>query len=135
MLTKAVFRKAEVGRMPNEHGLPPYTSKNAKTGLYQYYRRPPSKVKGSAFVRSYGSKDKKVVWLKYPKIQAEAEAYFSRLISGRALTDREIEQIILRHPMVDAMIGAPRSIPKQRFQAGLGTSNTVNSIGVHIASA
>jgi integrase len=62
------------------------------------------------FTRAFGTKDKKVVAVNYGTIHAEAEAYFARLISGRSLTDREIEQIILRHPMADAMVTSPRSI-------------------------
>ena len=79
-----------MGRLPLENGLPQYVSKHAKSGLYQYYRRPPKGVAGSAFTRSFGTKDRKIVWQKWPAIHAEAEKYFERLITGRALTDQEL---------------------------------------------
>src|SRR4026209_1903416 len=97
--------------MPAENGLPPYVSKHAKSGAYQYYRRPPKGVVGSAFVRSFKSKDRKTVMQRYAAIHDEAEKHFERLRSGRSLTDREIELIVLAHPMADAMIASPRSIP------------------------
>ena len=96
-----------MGRIPLENGLPPYTSRHSKTKLYRYFRRPPKGVKGRPYVRSYGTKDRKIVWEKFPTVHAGAEKYFDWLRSGRSLTDREIEQILL----ADAMISAPRSIP------------------------
>jgi len=77
--------------MPAENGLPQYVSKNARSGFYQYYRRPPTGVAGSAFVRSFGSKDRKAVREKYAAIHAEAEVYFARLISGRAIPDFDLK--------------------------------------------
>lgn len=77
--------------MPAENGLPQYVSKNARSGFYQNYRRPPVGVSGAAFVRSFGSKDRKTVSQKYAAIHAEAEAYFERLIKGRPLTDDELK--------------------------------------------
>ena len=100
-----------MGRQAVERGLPQYVSKNARSGSYQYYRRPPTGVKGAAFVRGFRTKDRKVVWQKWPALHAEAEKYFERLISGRSLTDREIEQIVLSHPLADAMVQSPQSIP------------------------
>ena len=73
--------------MPAENGLPPYTSKHPTTGLYRYFRRPPTGVAGSVFSRSYGTKDRKTVWSKYPAIHAEAEANFERLRTGRSVSD------------------------------------------------
>jgi integrase len=77
--------------MPAENGLPQYVSKHARTGIYQYYRRPPKGVTGSAFVRSFGSKDRKAVMSQYAAIHAEAEAYFARLTSGRIVPDGDLK--------------------------------------------
>jgi integrase len=97
--------------MPTENGLPPYVSKHPKTKLYRYFRRPPKGLVGAVFVRSFGTKDRKVVWEKWPAIHAEAEKYFERLRTGRSLTDREIELIVLSLPMTEAMFELPQSIP------------------------
>jgi integrase len=82
-----------MGRQPVENGLPQYVSKNARSGSYQYYRRPPQAVKGAAFVRSFRSKDRKAVNLQYAAIHAEAEAYFDRLISGRTISDQVLNAL------------------------------------------
>lgn len=74
--------------MSVENGLPQYVSKHPKTKIYRYFRRPSKGVTGSAFVRSFGSKDCKAVHSKYAAIHAEAETYFDRLATGRALTDQ-----------------------------------------------
>ena len=55
-----------MGRMPTENGLPQYVSKDAKTGNYQYFRRPPKTVAGAAFTRSFGTKDTVRVFLPIP---------------------------------------------------------------------
>jgi integrase len=47
-------------------------------------------VTGSAFVRSFGSKDRKTVAQRYAAIHTEAEAHFFALISGRAMTDQDL---------------------------------------------
>jgi hypothetical protein len=62
-----------VGRMPTENGLPQYVSKHARTRLYQYYRRPPKGIAGAAFIRSFGSNDRKTVSQKYAAIHDEAD--------------------------------------------------------------
>lgn len=77
--------------MPAENGLPQYVSKNARSGFYQYYRVAPTGVAGSAFVRSFGSKDRRAIREKYATIHAEAEVYFARLISGRAIPDFDLK--------------------------------------------
>ncbi|MCX7365203.1 MAG: hypothetical protein NTV97_25695 [Alphaproteobacteria bacterium] len=61
--------------------------------MYQYYRRPPKGVAGSAFVRSFRSKDRKTVSQKYAAIHDEAEKYFERLVSGRQETDEGLMDI------------------------------------------
>ncbi len=92
-----------MGRMPAENGLPQYVSKHARTGLYQYYRRPPTGVKGAAFWRSFGSKDRKVVSRDYSRIHAEAETYFDRLVTGRALNDQELFRLAMTHDNLDTL--------------------------------
>lgn len=80
-----------MGRLPVENGLPAYVSKHSKSKILRYFRRPPTGVEGSAFIRSFKTKDRKVMLLKYGPVHAEAEEYFARLISGRTLSDQEIE--------------------------------------------
>ena len=80
--------------MPAENGLPQYVSRRGRNGPYQYYRRPPTGVVGAAFVRSFRTKDRKVMLAKYAEIHAEAEVYFERLISGRRLSDEELIDIL-----------------------------------------
>jgi integrase len=94
--------------MPAENGLPQYVSKHARTGLYQYYRRPPTGVAGAAFARSFGSKDRKTVYQKYAAIHAEAEAYFERLISGRTVPDQDID--VLASSLMGPLRANPRGI-------------------------
>ena len=89
--------------MPVEHGLPLYVSKNARSGFYQYYRRPPKGVSGAAFVRSFGSKDRKTVVHDYSRIHAEAETYFDRLITGRAMNDQELFRLAMTHDNLDTL--------------------------------
>jgi integrase len=86
-----------------ENGFPPYVSRSAKTGNLQYYRRPPTGVKGSAFVRAFGTKDRAVMLVKYSPVHAEAEAYFERLRTGRTLTDQELLVLTATHKNLDAM--------------------------------
>jgi integrase len=76
-----------------EHGLPPYVSKT-DTGIYRYFRRPPRGIKGKPFIRSFRTKDKKIVMQKYAAVHAEAEKYFEQLISGRRLTDDDLIQMV-----------------------------------------
>jgi hypothetical protein len=80
--------------MPAENGLPQYVSRRGRNGPYQYYRRPPTGVVGAAFVRSFRTKDRKVMLAKYAAIHAEAEVYFERLISGRRLSDEELIRLV-----------------------------------------
>lgn len=89
--------------MPAENGLPQYVSRHAKTGLYQYYRRPPTGLKCPAFVRSFGTKDRKVMMAKYAAVHAEAEAYFERHRTGRTLTDQELFGIAMTHKNLDSL--------------------------------
>ena len=79
--------------MPAENGLPQYVSKHAKPGLYKYYRRPPTGLKCPAFVRSFGTKDRKVMMSMYAAIYTEAEAHFERHRTGLTMTEREIAKI------------------------------------------
>jgi integrase len=106
VLTIARFRKAEVGRMPAENGLPQYVSRRGRNGPYQYYRRPPTGVVGAAFVRSFRTKDRKVMLAKYAAIHAEAEVYFDRLISGRQLSDEELIQLVGTRQNAEALFKA-----------------------------
>jgi integrase len=95
-----------VGRMPAENGLPQYVSKHARTGLYQYYRRPPKGVVGAAFVRSFGSKDRKTVHQKYAAIHDEAEEYFEPLIAGRTISDEQLLLMaVTMYPHLDRATG------------------------------
>jgi len=80
--------------MPAENGLPQYVSRRGRNGPYQYYRRPATGVVGAAFVRSFRTKDRKVMLAKYAAIHAEAEVYFERLISGRRLSDEELIRLV-----------------------------------------
>ncbi|MDI1285882.1 MAG: tyrosine-type recombinase/integrase [Reyranella sp.] len=96
--------------MPTENGLPQYVSRDDKSKNYQYYRRPPTGVKGAAFSRSFKTKDRRVMMAAYAAVHAEAEKHIARLISGRALTDSEIEKIVLTLPMAEAMFKSPRAI-------------------------
>ena len=91
-----------------ENGLPPYVSKHPKTKIYRYFRRPPKGVVGKAFSRSFGTKDRKVVWQKYAAIHAEAEKYFDRLISGRTMTDQQID--VLAAALLRPIRATPRAI-------------------------
>ncbi len=79
--------------MPAETGLPEYVSRY-KNGILRYYRRPPKGVTGSAFVRAFGTTDRKVMLTKYGPVHAEAERHFDRLITGRALTDKELFDLL-----------------------------------------
>jgi hypothetical protein len=76
-----------------EHGLPAYVSKHPQTGHYRYFRRPPKGVVSPVFGHSFGTKDKKVVALKYGAIHAEAEAHFARVISRRVIDDKKLDAI------------------------------------------
>src|SRR6266404_2076241 len=92
--------------MPAENGLPQYVSKHARTGLYQYYRRPPKGVVGAAFVRSFGSKDRKTVHQKYAAIHDDAEEYFERLIAGRTISDEQLLLMaVTMYPQLDRATG------------------------------
>ena len=93
MVTIPPVEETLVGRMPAEHGLPQYVSKHPDTGIYRYFRRPPKGVSGVTFVRSFGTRDKKAVGLKYGPIHAEAEAYFARLVSGLTLNDTVLTRL------------------------------------------
>lgn len=107
--------------MPAETGLPPYVSKDNKTGIYQYFRRPPKGVIGTAFVRSFGTREKKIVATKYGAVHAEAEAYIARLISGRVLPDVTLQAQAVRLVEVDTFLrtkGRPAS-----FNGGIATAD------------
>jgi hypothetical protein len=96
-----------VGRIPMEHGLPPYVSKHSNTGLYRYFRRPPRGIVGTPFIRSFGTKDKRLVLQKYAAVHAEAEAYMERLISGRRLPDDEIKRMVATRENAKSLSGLP----------------------------
>jgi integrase len=89
--------------MSDERGLPPYVSKHPDTGIYRYFRRPPKGVKGAAFVRTFSTKDKRIVMQNYAREHAEAEAYFARLISGRRLTDDELLDMTANNHTFEAL--------------------------------
>ena len=96
-----------MGRIPMEHGLPPYVSKHSDTGLYRYFRRPPKRTAGTPFIRSFGTKDKRLVLQKYAAVHAEAEAYMERLISGRRLPDDEILRMIATRENAKSLFALP----------------------------
>src|SRR5690242_931360 len=89
--------------MPAENGLPQYVSKHAKTGLYQYYRRPSTGLICPAFVRSFGTKDRKVMMVKYAAVHADAEAHFEKCRTGRTLTDQELFKIAMTEKNLDSL--------------------------------
>jgi integrase len=107
--------------MPAETGLPPYVSKDNKTGMYQYFRRPSKGVVGKAFVRSFGTRDKKAVAAKYGPIHAEAEAYIGRLISGRLLPDETLQAQAVRLVEVDTFLRTKGR--RETFNGGIATAD------------
>lgn len=86
--------------MPTENGLPEYVSRY-KNGILRYYRRPASGVTGSAFVRSFKTKDRKAMMTAYGPVHIEAEAYFAKLISGRTFSDSDLKTMMLKQHIIN----------------------------------